>query len=80
MKNEYQKVIDEISVPQTLERRVLEVAVKQMKPAHRRGDFAAVCAVLVLTMLLGGMHLYRIKKRLIEKVEPRLIVLNRRGV
>lgn len=70
MKNEYQKVIDEISVPQTLERRVLEVAVKQMKPAHRRGNFAAVCAVLVLTMLLGGMHVWNGKRTQLPDVVP----------
>ena len=41
--------------------------------------FAFPFISIVAFLLIGVEHVYRIKKRLIEKVEPKLTVMNRRG-
>ncbi|MBE6963661.1 MAG: M23 family metallopeptidase [Ruminococcaceae bacterium] len=59
--NEYQKLICGIRAPQKLERRVLAAAEKQAAPIRRRKTGfvlrPAVCAVLALGLLLGGIAL-----------------------
>lgn len=58
MKNDYQKLMQEIHAPRELERRVM--AATEETPVRRRGGFAAraaVCAVLALALVLGGISL-----------------------